>query len=240
MTASDNDNSHSPSTSFPPPDRTGYVSRALAAFNLAFDRKLGNLAGCNMSFRAGSDSFYITRSGATKARLGKLQEDDLILADFDGNILEGRGPISTEYHCHKEILKNFPQVEMVLHTHSQFATLLAARGETIPPLIDSMLGYGDTLLVPDTHKYSTPGFVADILDIFKNNPAMKTRGGCGVLYPRHGVLVVHRSPELCLDLAERIEWNAQAVVFDRLLGPSQRPPLPDHVDRPDKPSSYYV
>ncbi|MGX8013592.1 class II aldolase/adducin family protein [Mesorhizobium sp. ORM8.1] len=153
MKASVSDTSQSP---FPTPDRTNYVARALAAFNLAFDRNLGNLAGCNMTFRAGPDRVYVTRSGATKARLGKLQAEDLILADFDGNIVEGEGPLSIEYLCHSTVLKNFLQLEMVLHTHSPFATLLAARAETIPPLIDSMLGYGDTVLVPDTHKYSTP------------------------------------------------------------------------------------
>ena len=239
MTASTSEISQSLAGPFPKPDRTNYVARALAAFNLAFDRNLGNLAGCNMTFRVGPDRLYVTRSGATKARLGKLQVEDLILADFEGNILEGEGALSIEYHCHSTVLKVFPQVEMVLHTHSPFATLLAARAETIPPLIDSMLGYGDTVLVPDIHKYSTPGFVADIVGIMQTHPAMATRGGCGVLYPRHGVLVVHRSPELCLDLAERIEWNAHAVVYDRLLGPSNRPPLPDHVDRPDKPPRYY-
>lgn len=218
----------------PPPDRTDYPRRALIAFNLAFDRGLSNLAGCNMTFRAGENRVFITRSGATKARFGKLDLDDLVLADFDGNILDGRGPLSVEYLCHTTILKTFPEVEMVLHTHSPYATLLAARAESISPLIESMLGFGDTVLVPDTHKYSTPGFVADIVDIMRRHPAMRTRGGCGVLYPRHGVLAVQRSPELCLDLAERIEWNAKAVVYDRLLGPLSRPPLPDHVDRPDK------
>ena len=226
-----------PAMRFSPLDRTDYPRRALIAFNLAFDRGLGNLAGCNMTFRAGENRVFITRSGATKSRFGKLDRDDLILADFDGNSLDGRGQLSVEYLCHTTILKTFPEVEMVLHTHSPYATLLAARAESIPPLIDSMLGFGDTVLVPDTHKYSTPGFVADIVDIMRQHPAMRTRGGCGVLYPRHGVLAVHRSPELCLDLAERIEWNAKAVVYDRLLGPSSRPLLPDHADRPDKPQS---
>lgn len=226
-----------PPVHFPPPDRTDYPRRALTAFNLAFDRGLGNLAGCNMTLRAGENRVFITRTGATKACFGKLERNDLILVDFYGNILEGCGPLSVEYLCHTTILKTFPEVEMVLHTHSPYATLLAARAECIPPYIDSMLGFGDTVLVPDTHKYSTPGFIADIVDIMRRHPAMRTRGGCGVLYPRHGVLAVQRSPELCLDLAERIEWNAKAVVYDRLLGPSSLPPLPDHVDRPDKPQS---
>jgi L-fuculose-phosphate aldolase len=222
---------------FPAPDRTDYKKRALAAFNLAFDRGLGNLAGGNMTLRIGPDRLYITRSGATKARLGRLLEEDLILADYAGNIVEGEGPLSIEYHCHSTILKFFSQVEMVLHTHSPYATLLAARGETIPALIDSMLGFGDTVLVPDTYRYSTPGFVADITAILSKHPAMVTRGGCGVLYPRHGVLAVHRNPELCVDLAERIEWNAKAVVYDRLLGPCSRPLLPAHADRPDRAGS---
>lgn len=211
-------------------DRSNYPERALAVFNKAFDLGLNNLAGCNMTFRAENDNHvWITRSGATGARLGLLTKDDLILADFDGNIIEGDGPLSVEHHCHTTLLANFPQIEMVLHTHSFYATMLSARGESIPPHLEPMHMYGETQLVPDTHKFSTPGFVEDILKIVKAHPALENHGGCGVLYPRHGVLAVHNSPEHALDLAERIEWNARALTYDRLLGPNNAGPVPDHV-----------
>ena len=81
----------------------------------------------------------------------------------------------------------------------------------------------------------TPGFVADIVRLMKENPAMYSKGGCAVLYPRHGILVAHRSPELAFDLAERVEWNAEAVVYDRLMGTTLPRQLPPHADRPEDP-----
>ena len=212
-------------------DRSDYPERALAVFNMAFERGLNNLAGCNMTFRADDDHVYITRSGATNARLGKLTKDDLILADYSGNIVEGEGPLSVEYLCHTTILKQFPHVEIVFHTHSFYAMMLSARGESIPPLLEPMHMYGDTVLVPDTHRFSTQGFVNDIMSIMHNHPALENHGGCGLLYPRHGVLVVNTSPERALDHAERVEWNARAVTYDRLLGPSNAGPVPSHVVR---------
>lgn len=220
---------------FPPADRKNYRKRMIDTYRLAFDRELLNLAGCNYTVRASDNSVYITRTGGTRDQLGKIELDDLIHADFDGNIIDGAGPLSIEYNCHTTVLKEFPWVEAVLHTHSRFATIMAARMEVIPAFIESMLGYGDTLIVSDEHRYSTPGFVADIIKLMRENPAMHSKGGCAVLYPRHGVLVAHRSPELAFDLAERVEWNAEAVVYDRLMGTSLPRQLPPHADRPEDP-----
>ncbi|CAM5284661.1 5-(methylthio)ribulose-1-phosphate aldolase [Aquamicrobium terrae] len=224
-----------PASNFPAPDRKKYRKRMIDTYRMAFDRNLLNLAGCNYTVRASDVSVYITRSGGTRDQLGRIDSDDLIHADFNGNIIDGEGPLSIEYLCHTTVIKEFPWVDAVLHTHSRFATIMAARMEAIPAFIESMLGYGDTLIVSDEHRYSTPGFVADIIRLMKENPAMYSKGGCAVLYPRHGVLVAHRSPELAFDLAERVEWNAEAVVYDRLMGTTLPRQLPPHADRPEDP-----
>lgn len=220
---------------FEPPDRTNLRARLMRVYGLVFERRLTNFAGGNMTVRAGDNTVYITRSGATRNQLGRMDPDDFILVDFDGNILDGRGPLSVEFECHTRIIRELDGVEAVIHTHSPYATMMAARMEPIPAVIDSALAYGTIPVVSDEYRYSTTPFINDIVDLLKNMPSMDARGGGAVLYPRHGVLVVHRSLELAIDLAERVEWNAMAVAWDKAMGSVLPKPLPEHADRPGDP-----
>lgn len=226
----------SPSESkFEAPDRTNLRSRLMRVYDLVFERQLTNFAGGNMTVRAGEDTVYITRSGATRNQLGHMSPDDFILANFAGEILDGRGPMSVEFECHTRAIRELDGVEAVIHTHSPFATMFASRMEPIPGLIDSALAYGVTPVVSDEFRYSTTPFIDDVIDKLGKQASMDARGGAAVLYPRHGVLVAHRSLELAIDLAERIEWNAMAVAWDRAMGTVLPLPLPDHADKPGDP-----
>lgn len=220
---------------FDPPDRHGLRRRMATVYGLVFDRRLTNFAGGNMTVQASDDSVYITRSGATRNQLGRMGVDDIIHVRFDGTILDGQGPLSVEFECHTRIIQTFEPVQAVIHTHSPYATAMAARMEPIPAVIDSMLAYGETPIVDDSHRYSTPPFVDDVITLLGSAPSMPARSGAAVLYPRHGVLVAHRSLELAIDLAERVEWNAMAVALDRAMGPVLPKPLPDHADKPGDP-----
>jgi len=204
----------------------------MRVYGLVFDRRLTNFAGGNMTVRASEDTVYITRSGATRDQLGQLRPDDIILADFDGNILDGRGPMSVEFECHTKVIVAFDGVEAVIHTHSPFATMMAARMQPIPAMIDSALAYGTTPIVADDYRYSTGPFIENVIETMGQNPSIAARGGGAVLYPRHGVLVAHRSLELAIDLAERVEWNAMAWAWDQTMGTVLPKPLPDHADKP--------
>lgn len=220
---------------FPPPDRTNLRSRLMRVYDLVFERRLTNFAGGNMTVRAGEDTVYITRSGGTRNQLGHMGPDDFILANFAGDILDGEGPLSVEFDCHTRLIREIEGVEAVIHTHSPFATMMAARMEPIPAVIDSALAYGTTPVVDDTYRYSTPPFVDEVVKTLQALPSIDARGGGSVLYPRHGALTVHRSLELAIDLAERVEWNALAVAFDRAMGSAIPTDLPDHADKPGDP-----
>lgn len=220
---------------FDAPDRSNLRQRMAKVYGLVFDRRLTNFAGGNMTVQASDESVYITRSGATRNQLGHMEPDDIIHVTFGGEILDGVGPLSVEFECHTRILQTFDAAQAVIHTHSPYATMMAARMEPIPAIIDSMLAYGETPIVDDTYRYSTTPFIDDIVTLLDKAPSMGARGGAAVMYPRHGVLSVHRSLELAIDLAERVEWNAMAVAWDRAMGTVLPKPLPDHADKPGDP-----
>lgn len=222
-----------PTSAFESPDRSKLRERMARVYDLVFERRLTNFAGGNMTVRASDqDTFFITAHGATRQQLGRMGVDDIIHVDGSGKVIEGKGEVSVEFECHSRVIREFDGVEAVIHTHSPYATMFAARMKPIPAFIDSALAYGTTEIVPDTYRYSTTPFIDDTIQLLSKCPSMPARGGAAVLYPRHGVLVAHRSLELAIDLAERIEWNAMAVAWDRSLGTVLPRTLPEHADKP--------
>ncbi|MCP4653390.1 MAG: hypothetical protein GY858_08435 [Candidatus Omnitrophica bacterium] len=54
--------------------------------------------------------------------LGHLEEDDILLMDLNGNVLEGKRPPSSETQLHLAVHNKFKDISVVLHSHSPFST----------------------------------------------------------------------------------------------------------------------
>jgi len=62
----------------------------------------------------------------------KLTEEEMIVVDLNGTIVEGKGRPSSDTPMHIELYKAFPAIGGVSHTHSEFATSFAQAGKEIP------------------------------------------------------------------------------------------------------------
>ena len=96
--------------------------------------------GGNISGRVpGADLFVIKPSGVA---YDDLAPENMILCDLDGVVVPGsagseRSP-SSDTAAHAYVYRNMPEVGGVVHTHSDYATAWAARGEEIPCVITAM------------------------------------------------------------------------------------------------------
>jgi len=63
-----------------------------------------------------------------------MTEDDIVVMDIDGNIVEGNLRPSSDAPTHLELYRNFDGVCGIVHTHSRHATAFAQAGRGIPPL----------------------------------------------------------------------------------------------------------
>lgn len=78
----------------------------------------------NISARViGEDKFVITPSAMD---YNTLTEDDLVVIDMEGNVVDGKWKPSIEHNLHRYILMNRPDVNAVVHVHSTFATAYAS------------------------------------------------------------------------------------------------------------------
>ncbi|MCU0767344.1 MAG: methylthioribulose 1-phosphate dehydratase [Gammaproteobacteria bacterium] len=93
----------------------------IAAGRFLFERGWVPATSGNFSARLADGRLLLTVSGRHK---GRLTRDDLLVADAEGNSLDGRRP-SAETQLHVQIYRRFPEAQCVLHPHTVNATLLS-------------------------------------------------------------------------------------------------------------------
>lgn len=63
-----------------------------------------------------------------------MKVEDMVVADLDGNVVEGSMKASSDAPTHLILYKAWKDVGSIVHTHSTYATAWAQTGRDIPPL----------------------------------------------------------------------------------------------------------
>ena len=184
---------------------------------IAYERRLLSSNDGNISVRAGDGRMLITPAGMCK---GRMEVDDLLLLDLDGNILaarDGRKP-SSETPMHLEVYNQRPDARAAIHAHPIFATTLTVAGFPFPNnvLPEVLL----TLENVPTTRYAMPSSHDDadaIRDLIREHDALLLR--------QHGTLTVGADLEAALIAQERIEHVAEVFWRAQMLGNVERIPL---------------
>jgi len=189
----------------------------VACGRIAYERRLLTANDGNISVRIGDNQMLITPSGLSK---GRMQVDDLLLLDLDGNVVEAKPgrKSSSETPMHLEVYKQRPDVRAVLHAHPIFATTLTVAGFPFPNnvLPEVLL----TLEKVPTTRYAMPSSHDDadaIRELIREHDALLLR--------QHGTLTVGTDLETALIALERIEHVAEVFWRAQMLGKVERIPL---------------
>lgn len=159
----------------------------------------------NLSVRTGG-GFLITPSSLP---YDVMTPDDLVEMDFDGTYA-GRRP-SSEWRFHRDILKNRPDINVVLHCHSMYATTLACHHKTIPAF-HYMVGVagGTTIRCAEYATFGTQELSDHALK------ALDGRLAC--LLGQHGQISLGQDLEQALWLAIEVETLSRMYVQVLTLG----------------------
>jgi L-fuculose-phosphate aldolase len=165
----------------------------------------------NLSVRTG-DGFLITPSSLPYE---DMVPEDIVAMGFDGTY-EGRRP-SSEWRFHRDILKNRPDVDVVLHCHSVYATTLACHHRPIPAF-HYMVGVagGTTIRCAEYATFGTQALSDAALR------ALEGRMAC--LLGQHGQIALGKTLEKAFWLATEVETLARLYVQALPLG---EPPVLD-------------
>jgi L-fuculose-phosphate aldolase len=189
----------------------------LEVCKLVYDRYLTNAAGSNFSVRASAETVYLTPTNNAKNNRLRMSADDLLLVNMQGKILDGRGELSRSWPTHLRMYQEFDFVNAVIHAHPKMATVFSCRQAPMEPFLDAMKKYGPIPVIPRHLSVDSPEFGEEITKILKGCQPGFEKNGHAVFYPYHGVLAVAPTLEDAYDLLERIEFNANAILFNRIL-----------------------
>lgn len=161
----------------------------------------------NLSARYG-DKILITSSGSAN---GYLSEDELVIMDFQGNLIEGNKKPSSEKMLHAKFYEMRPDVNYIIHVHSPYLSTFACCHIPLdePIMAENVFYFGQIPLA----EYGLPSS-KDLVDktslYFKDYDA--------VLMANHGFVVGDKTIKDAFLKLELAESYAQVVFNCKVLG----------------------
>ena len=170
-----------------------------------YDKGLVSGKAGNISVRFGDNVVGIT---PTLKSLSNLKQKDIVLVDFDGNVLT-KGKPSSEVNMHLEIYKKRSDVKAIVHTHSPYATGFAFSNKKLKRLE----GFGE---IKNEYiasiDYEKPG--SDEL-AYKSSEAIKNEDT--LILKNHGVICVSDNLDEAKLLAVFVEETAKTQFITHML-----------------------
>jgi len=167
----------------------------------------------NISMRIIDNDLCLIKPSGVK--YGDLTPENMVLIDFDGNVIEGTMLPSTDTETHLHIYKNREDVNGVVHTHSVYATAFAAVGLGIPACLTE---------IADEFGHDIPcSKYAPIGGVEMAKAALETMGkGHAVLLKSHGVITTGVTSAKALKASLMLEHSAKIVFIAKQLGEPSR------------------
>ncbi len=163
----------------------------------------------NISKRVGDkDLFAITPSGID---YNQIKVEDIVILNLEGEVVDGKKKPSVEKHLHRYLYKARDDIKAIVHTHSIYASAMAAARQPIPGAMEDLVQIvGGSV---DVAEYALPGSE----NVAQN--AVKALGEKdGVLLANHGVVGVSEDLSNALKVCQVIEKTAQITVAAQSVG----------------------
>jgi L-fuculose-phosphate aldolase len=157
----------------------------------------------NISYKIAPDKILIT---AHDSYLGHLEEEDVLLIDSKGKVLEGRRDTTSEKRLHLDIHSAFSDCRVILHAHSPFTVALFHYFEGLDIFsFEARCYLGNIPVIPQ-----------DSPTVTDTEPVVEAlKGSQIVVLKDHGVVSVGRGFKEPFSLIELLEEQAKVNVTMR-------------------------
>ena len=181
--------------------------KIVAVCKRLYKRNLNGGYGGNVSVKD-KGLIYITPSGMPK---DTLEYADIIVMDFKGNILEGKGKPSSEMRFHTLIYKERPDVNAIIHAHPPIATGFAIARRAIPIGIheEATIVLGEVPVLP---------YAVTSSEELADEVAKAIRKSNAALLSNHGAVTVGASIEQAFRRMEELENLCQMIMVANTVG----------------------
>lgn len=189
------------------------MKKQIIEAGIMLDRyELVSLTCGNLSVRMPTGEILVTPSGMMYE---KMVEDDMIVMDVNGNVIEGTRKPSSDTEAILYIFRERPDINAVIHTHQPYATAISL----IPDLTEfrvciTALANAAGGSVPIT-PYSAAGSIDMGIDTVKY-----VGDRHAVILSQHGVMTVGKDLNQALYAAVYLEEAAKCYLAARAAAPN--------------------
>jgi L-ribulose-5-phosphate 4-epimerase len=175
----------------------------------------------NVSIRDRQTGYVAIKASGVK--FPDLTPESIVVVDMDGNLVEGEFKASSDTASHLYIYRHRPDVNGVVHTHSNYATAFAALGKPIPVYLTAQ---GDEFGGP----IPCGGFALIGGEEIGRIVVESIGSSSAVLLKNHGVFTVGPNGEAALKAAVMVEDIARTVWLALQIGQPDEIPA-DLIDK---------
>lgn len=171
----------------------------------------------NMSVRdPESGLIAISPSGMPYAAVSPA---DVVIVDRDGRVVDGARRPSSETPMHTMVLRRFPHIAAIVHTHSHFSTVVSCIRDALPPILTEVcLVAGPRVPVTRYGRTGTSDIGASVVEAMDE----ETRA---VILRNHGLIAFGADFADALGIAEIVEEAAKVYVHALAANGGREPNL---------------
>lgn len=174
------------------------------------DAGLTRLSAGNVSARTEDGLVAITPSAI---QYTSLAPEDIAIVDLHGREVDAPRKPSSETPMHTSILRTFPHLNAVCHTHSPHAIAFSMAAEEVPPANVELLLCGAPIPVARWVCPGTAGCAEVALEILGQRPKLRV-----FMLRKHGLVAVGDSLGQAFEFAFDAEVGMQAYYYALSIG----------------------
>lgn len=160
--------------------------------------------GGNLSVRIpGEDAMIVKPSGYT---YGSCDEANLVITDFDGNVVEGDLKPTKESTLHGNLYRKYPNIGGIVHTHSPYSIMCSLKYDEIEAItMHCRLKLNMNIPIVDVATQSvTEEEMEKVYAVMDNNPGIQA-----FILKGHGIVALGANATKAGQTAELIEETAK-------------------------------
>ena len=183
---------------------------------LMWERRLTNAAVGNFAVRVAENRILVTPSLMSERKHCCLSPEDILLIDYQENVLEGTGKLSRETDMHIKLLSGFTNIGATIHAHPFYCMPYVAFSKPIPNVTEATMGRGYVECIEWTKAY-TPQLAENVYKYFDARRELAEKKPLGMILPLHGVVVSGPDIYGAYSMLERIEADAFCGICKNLI-----------------------
>ena len=183
---------------------------------LMWERRLTNAAGGNFAVRVAENRILVTPSLMSERKHCCLSPEDILLIDYQENVLEGTGKLSRETDMHIKLLSGFTNIGATIHAHPFYCMPYVAFSKPSPNVTEATMGRGYVECIEWTKAY-TPQLAENVYKYFDARRELAEKKPLGMILPLHGVVVSGPDIYGAYSMLERIEADAFCGICKNLI-----------------------